>query len=69
METQLKTSKKRREIVDLQISSSEIPPKKKGRNRRSLDIFFRGLNRRSVRRRTVSAKESYVEINKTGPPN
>ena len=32
-------------------------------------VFFRGLNGRSVRRRTVSAKENYIEINKTGPPN
>src|SRR6266498_182362 len=31
METQLKTPKKREEIVDLQISPPEIPPKKKGK--------------------------------------
>ncbi len=57
------------EIVDLQISPSEVPPKKKGGNRRSLDVFFRGSNRRSVRRKTVSAKENYVEIDRTGPSN
>jgi len=31
METQLKTPEKREEIVDLQISPPEIPPKKKGK--------------------------------------
>ncbi len=51
------------------MSSPEILPKKKGGNRRSLDIFFRDLNRKSIRRKTVSAKENYVEINKTGPLN
>ncbi len=30
METQLKTSEKRGEIVDLQISSPEVPPEKRG---------------------------------------
>ena len=40
METQPKTPEKRGEIEDLQISPLEIPPKKKGENRRSLDIFL-----------------------------
>ena len=31
METQLKTFEKRGEIVDLQMSPSEVPPKKKGK--------------------------------------
>ena len=31
METQLKTPEKREEIVDLQISLSEVSPKKKGK--------------------------------------
>src|SRR6266498_2970729 len=73
--------KKKGEIEDLQMSSPEvqiedllesppeIPLKKKGENRRSSDVFSRGLNRRSIRRKTVSAKENYAEINKTGPPN
>ena len=49
METQPKTPEKRGEIVDLQISFLEVLSKKKGENRRSSDIFFKGLNRRSVR--------------------
>ncbi len=44
-------------------------PWKKGGNKRSSDVFSRGSNRRSIRRRTVSAKENYTEIKKTGPPN
>ena len=55
METQPKTPKKREEIVDLQMSPPEVPPKKKGENRRSSDIFSRDLNRRSVR---VSSRDS-----------
>ena len=31
METQSKTLEKREEIVDLQMSPSEVPPKKKGK--------------------------------------
>ncbi len=70
--------KKKGKIEDLQIFSSEIqiedllksPPeilfKKKEENRRSSDIFFRDLNRRSVRRKIVFAKENYAEINKIG---
>ena len=69
METQPKTPEKRGEIADLQMSPPEIPPKKKGGNRRSSDVFSRDSNRRSVRRKTISTKENYVEINKTGPPN
>ena len=69
METQPKIPKKRGEIVDLQISPPEVPPKKKGENRRFSDVFSRGLNRRSVRRKTVSAKKNYAKINKTGPLN
>ena len=69
METQPKTPEKRGEIVDLQMSPPEVPPKKKGGNRRSLDVFFRGSNRRSVRRKTVSVKKNYAEIDRTGPPN
>ena len=51
------------------MSPLEVPPKKKGGNRRSSDVFSRDLNRRFVRRKTVSAKENYAEINKIGPPN
>ena len=64
METQPKTPEKRGKIVNLKMSPLEIPSKKKGENRRSSDIFFRDLNRRSVRKRIISAKESYIEINK-----
>ncbi len=69
METQPKTPEKRGEIVDLQMSPPEIPFKKKGENGRSSDVFFRDLNRRSIRRKTVSAKRNYIEINKTGLSN
>ena len=55
IETQPKTPEKREKIVDLQISPPEVPPKKKGGNRRSSDVFSKGLNRRSVR---VSSRDS-----------
>src|SRR6266498_724443 len=69
MKTQPKTPKKKGEIIDLQISPPEIPPKKREKNKRSSDIFFRGSNRRSIKRKPVSAKENYTEIDRTGPPN
>ncbi len=44
--------------------------KKRGRNRRSFNIFSRVSARRSIRRRTVSVKKkTYIKINNTDPPN